>query len=81
LFCDGNGKFAAQFMKRVRDSSAAENAQQVAPNNSRAQGGYHAYFATCETDDAAATVAQRLIGALSREYVGQVLTSDDRLGG
>jgi Lipocalin-like domain len=74
LFYDGNGHFGAQFMKRVRESSAAETPQQAAPNNSRAQGGYDAYFGTYSVDDAKGTVTQRLVGALSRENVGQVLT-------
>jgi Lipocalin-like domain len=74
LFYDSKGHFGAQFMKRVRDSSAAETAQQAAPNNSRAQGGYDAYFGTYAVDDAKGTVTQRLVGALSRENVGQVLT-------
>jgi Lipocalin-like domain len=74
LFYDSKGHFGAQFMKRVRDSSAAEIPQQAAPNNSRAQGGYDAYFGTYAVDDAKGTVTQRLLGALSRENVGQVLT-------
>jgi hypothetical protein len=84
LFYDGKGNFAAQFMKRFRDSSAAEVSLTSAPNNSRAQGGYDAYFGTYTTDDSAGTVTQALIGALSRENVGQVLTramsvTDDEL--
>lgn len=43
-------------------------------NNSRAQGGYDAYFGTYTTDDVTSTVTQTLTGALSRENVGQVLT-------
>jgi hypothetical protein len=74
LFYDGNGNFAAQFMKRARDTSTTEVAAQAAPNNSRAQGGYDAYFGTYTTDDKEGTVTQRLVGALSRENVGQVLT-------
>lgn len=73
LFYDSKGNFAAQFMKRVRDTSA-EIVQKTAPNNSRAQGGYDAYFGTYTADDSEGTVTQRLVGALSRENVGQVLT-------
>lgn len=47
---------------------------QAVPNNSRAQGGYDAYFGTYTVDDARGTVTQRLSGALSAENVGQVLT-------
>jgi len=74
LFYDSKGNFGAQFMKRVRETSAAETLPQAAPNNSRAQGGYDAYFGTYTVDDAKGTVTQRLVGALSGENVGQVLT-------
>jgi lipocalin-like protein len=74
LFYDAKGNFAAQFMKRARDDSAPQFVAQAAVNNSRAQGGYDAYFGTYTVDDAEGTVTQRLIGALSRENVGQVLT-------
>lgn len=74
LFYDSHGNFGAQFMKRVRDGRAVETAQTPALNNSRAQAGYDAYFGTYTVDDEKGTVTQRLIGALSSENVGQVLT-------
>jgi hypothetical protein len=74
LFYDSHGNFAAQFMKRVRDANPAQIVATAAPNNSRAQGGYDAYFGTYTVNDAAGTVTQRLIAALSVENVGQVLT-------
>ena len=81
LYYDPSGRFAAQFMKRDRDvdGSAASTAtvftvREGAPNNSRAQGGYDAYFGTYTVDDSRGTVTQRLIGALSAENVGQVFT-------
>jgi len=74
LYYDSKGHFAAQFMKRVRDASNTEAVRPAGPNNSRAQGGYDAYFGTYTVDDAQGAVTQRLIGALSRENVGQVLT-------
>jgi hypothetical protein len=74
LFYDGSGHFAAQFMKRDRDGSAVAPAGILAPNNSRAIGGYDAYFGTYTVDELQGTVTQRLIGALSHENVGQVLT-------
>ena len=46
----------------------------AAANNSRAQGGYDAYFGTYTVDDSRGTVTQRLLGALSVENVGLVLT-------
>lgn len=50
------------------------DATPVAQNNSRAQGGYDAYFGTYTTDDVLCTVTQTLTGALSADKVGQVLT-------
>jgi len=61
-------------MRRVRDNSTTEVVQTTLFNNSRAQNGYDAYFGTYDVDDAQGTVTQRLVGALSRENVGQVLT-------
>jgi len=75
LYYDRSGRFAAQFMKRDRGSAAMMPATAAsAPNNSRAQGGYDAYFGTYTVDDWAGTVTQRLVGALSAENVGLVLT-------
>ena len=81
LYYDRSGHFAAQFMKRDRTSAASPSpdagvvsAGRAGPNNSRAQGGYDAYFGTYTVDDAHGTVTQRLLGALSPENVGQVLT-------
>jgi len=77
LYYDDSGHFAAQFMRRDRSapSAAADVVSVVAArNNSRAQGGYDAYFGTYTVDDVQGTVTQRLLGALSVENVGQVLT-------
>ena len=74
LIYDRSGHFAAQFMKRDRTASTLDSAPAGAPNNSRAQGGYDAYFGTYSVDDSRGTVTQRLIGALSNENVGAVLT-------
>lgn len=74
LYYDRGGHFAAQFMKRGRTGEEREDGGAAAPNNSRARGGYDAYFGTYTVDDARGTVTQRLTGALSAENVGQVLT-------
>ena len=74
LYYDDTGHFAAQFMKRVRGAEPEPEPASTGPNNSRARGGYDAYFGTYAVDDADGTVTQCLIGALSRENVGQVLT-------
>ena len=73
LIYDRSGHFAAQFMKRDRSVSVPDGPA-AAQNNSRAQGGYDAYFGTYTVDDEHGTVTQRLLGALSKENVGAVLT-------
>src|SRR6201999_325933 len=73
LIYDRSGHFAAQFMKRDR-SVTVPDGPSGAPNNSRARGEYDAYFGTYTVDDAQGTVTQRLLGALSPENVGSVLT-------
>ena len=73
LVYDRTGHFAAQFMKHDR-STAIPDAPASANNNSRAQGGYDAYFGTYSVDDTQGTVTQHLVGALSQENVGDVLT-------
>ena len=73
LIYDRSGNFAAQFMRRDRSIDAPDGPG-GATNNSRAQGGYDAYFGTYTVDDANGAVTQRLVGALSRDNVGHVLT-------
>jgi hypothetical protein len=73
LIYDRSGHFAAQFMRRDR-SVEVPDGPSGAKNNSRAQGGYDAYFGTFTIDDEAGTVTQTLLGALSNEHVGAVLT-------
>jgi hypothetical protein len=73
LVFDRKGHFAAQFMRRDRGAPDAEVGN-PAPNNSRARGGYDAYFGTYSVDEALGTVTTLLIGALSPENVGQVFT-------
>ena len=83
LMYDRAGHFAAQFMRRDR-SSVIPDGPTRGKNNSRAQGGYDAYFGTYTIDDENGTVTQRLLGSLSQENVGMVLTrameiAEDRL--
>ena len=80
LIYDRAGHFAAQFMKRDR-SAVVSDAPGGAKNNSRAQGGYDAYFGTYTVDDAASTVTQRLLGALSQENVDSILTREMEVRG
>jgi Lipocalin-like domain len=73
LIYDRSGHFAAQFMRRDRSQDVPDGVS-GALNNSKAVGGYDAYFGTYTVDDANGTVTQRLLGALSQEHVGAVLT-------
>ena len=72
LVFDRAGHFAAQFMKRDRGSAVDGAASTAVSNNSRAQGGYDAYFGTYSVEQDGRTVSTHLLGALSRENVGQV---------
>ena len=80
LYYDRSGHFAAQFMKRARDG-AEPDAAVVGANNTRAIGGYDAYFGTYAVDDERGTVTQTLTGALARENVGHVVTRGMRVDG
>ena len=80
LIYDRYGNFAAQFMRRDR-AVEVQDGPSGAKNNSRAQGGYDAYFGTYSIDDEKSTVTQHLLGALSREHVGAVLTRVMRVQG
>ena len=73
LIYDKTGHFSAQFMRRDRTVEVPDGPS-GAKNNSRAQGGYDAYFGTYTVNDASSTVTQNLLGALSKEHVGAVLT-------
>jgi hypothetical protein len=81
LIYDRSGHFAAQFMKRDRAVTAVFDAPTAGNNNTRAQGGYDAYFGTYAIDDAAGTVTQRLAGALSAESVGLEITREMKVDG
>ena len=61
-------------MHLLPSSASSSTSGGNAPNNSRAQNGYDAYFGTYTVDDDSGTVTQRLIGSLSAENVGMVLT-------
>jgi hypothetical protein len=74
LVYDPGGNFSAQFMKRDRSRAPEAENTVSAPNNSSARGGYDAYFGTYSVDDARGTVTQLLMGALSPENLGLVLT-------
>jgi Lipocalin-like domain len=78
---DNKGNFAAQFMKRDRGVAPEAEAAKLPSNNSRARGGYDAYFGTYSVDDSSGVVTTRLAGALSPENVGQVFTRNMSISG
>ena len=80
LIYDDAGNFAAQFMRRDR-SSEGETVKAPGANNSRAIGGYDAYFGRYTIDDDRSTVTKTLVGSLAPENVGQVLTRTRRVDG
>jgi hypothetical protein len=80
VFFDRGGNFAAQFMKRDR-STTMPAAAAGGSNNTRAVGGYDAYFGTYRIDEEQGVVTTTLLGALAREHVGAVLTRAMRVDG
>lgn len=82
LVYDSGGHFSAQFMKRDRTSGERTPEPQTAGrNNSRAMGGYDAYFGRYSVDDATGEVTQVLDGALAAENVGMVVTRRMQVAG
>jgi len=73
LIYDRSGHFSAQFMKRDRAETIVE-ALSAGSNNTRAKGGYDAYFGSYAIDDVQSMVTQTLVGALSHESVGMTIT-------
>lgn len=71
-----SGHFSAQFMRRDRASSDAPDPSSARGglNNTRAIGGYDAYFGRYTVDETTHTVTQTLEGALAPDNVGLVVT-------
>jgi hypothetical protein len=68
-------------MKRDRADLAIAASAPPGSNNSMAVGGYDAYFGTYAVDEAAGSVTQRVVGALSPGDVGKVVTREVRIEG
>jgi hypothetical protein len=83
LIYDGHGNFTAQFMKRDRETEIPEAAASSpsALNNTQPVGGYDAYFGRYAVDDGNQVVTQTLVGSLSRDNVGQVVTRQPSVAG
>ena len=74
LIYDRSGHFSAQFMKRNRTEEQGDDGARAGANNTRARGGYDAYFGSYSIDDRNGTITQTLVGALSPENVGHRVT-------
>ena len=81
LIYDRAGNFAAQFMKRDRSAGELLETKVAGTNNTRAKGGYDAYFGAYSVDDATGLVTQTLVGALSVESIGLQITRALRVQG
>jgi hypothetical protein len=77
LVFDESGHFAVQFMKRDRASSV--DMATAGANNSRAQGGYDAYFGAYAFDEASGSLRTWLTAALAPESVGKELVRRARV--
>lgn len=78
--------FAAQFMKRDRDTEPAPGtpggaASVAGANNTNAANGYDAYFGTYRVDAMSGRVVVRLDAALTQANVGQEFTREIRVEG
>jgi hypothetical protein len=77
LFYDRSGRFALQLMKRERPTpSLGAEPGAASGAATRPQCGYDAYFGTYCVDDEGGVVTQTLLGALSPDSVGQVVTRE-----
>jgi hypothetical protein len=68
-----NNHFAAQFMKRERDSDAMTQETGAGQNNTSAIGGYDAYFGTYRVDGETNVVAHTLIGSINPANIGMTV--------
>jgi len=75
------GYFAAQFMRRDRESVAPAADVSASLNNSAAVGGYDAYFGTYVLDAAAGTIRTTLEGSISPANVGKTFVRQVRVLG
>ena len=81
LLYDAGGHFAAQFMRRDRSGADGASPVTAGKNNSRAVGGYDAYFGRYSVDPETGLVTQTLEGALAPENVGLVVTRPMQVDG
>jgi hypothetical protein len=70
LLTYANGRFAAQFMKRDRQTAVVAAGPNVGSNNTTAVGGYDAYFGTYVIERTSGEVIHSLDGALNPNNIG-----------
>ena len=76
--------FAAQFMKKDRDSAIIIQPANAGKNNTASIGGYDAYFGTYQVSKETSQVAHTLIGSISPGNIGMTVyrnlrVEDDKL--
>ena len=83
LVYDASGRFSAQFMRRDRSDQlqSAADAAATGTNNTRAIGGYDAYFGRFTVDESTHLVTQTLEGALAPDNVGVTVTRQMEVDG
>ena len=74
LLTYANGRFAAQFMKRDRQTAVVAVGYRTGSNNTTAVGGYDAYFGTYMVDTTSGEVIHKLDGALNPNNIGIQVT-------
>lgn len=79
-----NNHFAAQFMKRDRNTDSITKATSAGQNNTSAIGGYDAYFGTYKVDKGTNLVAHTLVGSINPANIGMTVhrnlqVEDDKL--
>src|SRR6476660_5154555 len=71
-----NNHFAAQFMKRNRNTDSITQATGAGQNNTSAMGGYDAYFGTYKIDEVTNQVAHTLVGSINTANIVMTVYRD-----
>ena len=68
-----NDHFAAQFMKRDRNTESVTHVTGAGQNNTSAIGGYDAYFGTYHVNEGTNLVAHTLVGSINPANIGMTV--------
>jgi lipocalin-like protein len=71
-----NDHFAAQFMKRERNTDAMAQLTGAGQNNTSAIGGYDAYFGIYRVNEGTNKVAHTLVGSINPANIGMTVYRD-----